>query len=87
MRTGLVAGPIGAIIWALVSLPLRSPVDNVFITATVALVSLLVGVAAGLIWNNLASNQRRLPIYAGSLALGLIAVVVIAVVGNTGSRG
>ena len=78
MRTGLVAESIGAIIGTLVSLPLRSPVDNVFNTTTVALEFLLVRGAAGLIWNNLSSNQRRLPIYAGSLALGLIAVVVIA---------
>jgi len=82
MRTGLIVGSIAAIVAALVSMPLRSPVDNVFNTATVAVASLLVGVAAGLIWDHLASNQQRLPIYAGILALGLIAAVAIAVVGN-----
>ena len=82
MRTGLIIGSVGAIVAALVSLPLRSPVDNVFNTATVAVASLIVGVAAGLIWDRLASNQRRLQFYAGALALGLIAVVVIAAVGN-----
>ena len=82
MRNGLIAGSIAAIVAALVSLPLRSPVDNVFNTATVAVATLLVGVAAGLIWDKLAANQRRLPYYAGALALGLIAVVVIAVAGN-----
>jgi len=82
MRTGLIAGSIAAIVAALVSLPLRSPVDNVFNTATVAVAALLVGVAAGLIWDKLAASQRRLPYYAGALALGLIAVVVITVVGN-----
>ena len=82
MRTGLIAGSTAAIVAALVSLPLRSPVDNVFNTATVALASLLVGLAAGLVWDSLASNQRRLPLYVGALALGLIAVVVIAAVGN-----
>ena len=82
MRTGLIAGSIAAIVAALVSLPLRSPVDNVFNTATVALASLLVGVAAGLIWDKLATRHRRLPYYAGILVLGLITVVVISVVGN-----
>ena len=83
MRNGLIAGSIAAIVAALASLPLHSPVDNVFNTATVAVASLLVGVAAGLVWDGLAANRRRLPYYAGALALGLIAVVVIAVVGNT----
>ncbi len=82
MRTGLIAGSAGAVVAAILSLPLRSPVDNVFNTATVVVASLIVGVAAGLIWDKLASSRRRLPYYAGSLALGLIAVMAIAVVGN-----
>ncbi|MCH7738305.1 MAG: hypothetical protein IH872_13005, partial [Chloroflexi bacterium] len=75
MRNGVIAGSIAAIVAALVSLPLRSPLDNVFNTATVALASLLVGIAAGLVWDKLAASPRRLPYYAGALALGLIAVV------------
>ena len=82
MRTGLIAGSIAAIVAALVSLPLRSPLDNVFNTATVALASLIIGIAAGLVWDKLAASQRRLPYYAGALVMGLIAVVVIAAVGD-----
>ena len=82
MRTGLIAGSIAAIVAALVSLPLRSPLDNVFNTATVALASLIIGIAAGLVWDKLAASQRRLPYYAGILAMGLITVVVIAAVGD-----
>lgn len=82
MRTGVIAGSIAAIVAALVSLPLQSPVDNVFNTATVVMASVLVGIAAGLIWDKLADSPRRLPYYAGALALGLIAVVVIAAAGN-----
>ncbi len=82
MRAGLISGSIAAIIAALVSLPLQSPVDNVFNTATVAAASQLVGVAAGLIWQKLAASQRRVPYYAGALALGLIAVVALAAVGE-----
>ena len=82
MRTGLIAGSIAAIVAALVSLPLRSPLDNAFNTATVALASLIIGIAAGLVWDKLAASQRRLPYYAGALVMGLIAVVVIAAVGD-----
>ena len=82
MRTGLIAGSIAAIIAALVSLPLHSPADNVFNTATVAIASLLVGIAAGLIWEALAANQRRSEYYAGILVFGLVVVVAIAVIGN-----
>ena len=82
MRIGLIAGSIAAIIAALVSLPLHSPADNVFNTATVAIASLLVGIVAGLIWQALAANQRRLEYYAGILAFGLVVVVAIAVIGD-----
>ena len=82
MRTGLISGSIAAIVVALVSLPLHSPVDNVFNTASVAAASLFAGVAAGLFWNKLAASQRRAIHYAGGLALGLIAVVALAAVGE-----
>ena len=82
MRTGLISGSIAAMVAALVSLPLHSPVDNVFNTASVAVASLLVGVAAGLIWDKLAAIQQRAIHYAGGLALGLIAVVALAAVGE-----
>ena len=82
MRNGLIAGSIAAIVAALVSLPLRSPVDNVFNTATVAIASLFVGVVAGLVWDKLADSRQRLPYYAGALALGLVSVLALAAVGE-----
>lgn len=82
MRNGLIAGSIAAIVAALVSLPLHSPVDNVFNTATVAIASLFVGVVAGLVWDKLADSRRRLPYYVGALGLGLIAVLALAAVGE-----
>ncbi|MBC8280874.1 MAG: YceI family protein [Chloroflexi bacterium] len=82
MRNGLIAGSIAAIAAALVSLPLRSPVDNVFNTATVVIAALVVGIAAGLLWDTLASSQRRLQSYLGGLAIGLVVVAAAAVVGN-----
>lgn len=82
MRAGLISGSIAAIVAALVSLPLHSPVDNVFNTASVAAASLLVGVAAGLVWGKLAASQRRVLYYTMALALGLIGVVALAAVGE-----
>ena len=49
MLTGLLAGAIAALIAAALSLPLHSPDDAFFNTATVALAGLIVGVAAGLL--------------------------------------
>ena len=82
MRAGLIAGSIAAIVAALVSLPLHSPVDNVFNTASVAAASLLVGVAAGLVWGKLAASQRRVMYYTTALALGFVGVVALAAVGE-----
>ena len=82
MRNGVIAGSIAAVVVALVSLPLRSPADNVFNTATVGLASLFVGIAASLLWDKLAGSQRRPLYHAGALAFGLTAVVVIAVLGE-----
>jgi len=82
MRNGVIAGSIAAVVVALVSLPLRSPADNVFNTATVGLASLFVGIAASLLWDELAGSQRRPLYHAGALAFGLTAVVVIAVLGE-----
>ena len=82
MRTGLIAGSIAAIIAALVSLPLNSPVDNVFNSLTVAAASLAVGIGAGMVWDRLAANSHQAQYFVGGLALGLVAVVVVAVAGN-----
>ena len=50
MTAGLTAGAVAAILAVLVSLPLRSPSDTLFNSATVALAGLLAGVVAGIIW-------------------------------------
>lgn len=63
MRNGVIGGSIAAILATLVSLPLHSPVDNVFNSATVALASLFVGIGAGVFWNKLEDSQRQLPYY------------------------
>ena len=58
MTAGLTAGAIAAILAVLVSLPLRSPSDTLFNSATVALAGLLAGVVAGIVWQ-IARRSRR----------------------------
>ena len=82
MLIGLAAGSIAAIVVALVSLPLNSPVDNVFNSATAGLASLIVGIVAGWLWVRFAANPRRVVYYVAVLVAGLVAAVVLAVVGN-----
>ena len=83
MIAGLIAGSIAAIVASLVSLPLRSPVDSVFNTATITVGSLVVGIVAGLLWNGLSSNPRRIPYYMAALATVFVLIVVIAFVGTS----
>ena len=83
MIAGLIAGSIAAIVASLVSLPLRSPVDSVFNTATITIGSLVVGIAAGLLWNGLSSNPKRIPYYVSALAAVFVLIAVIAFAGNS----
>ena len=58
MTAGLTAGAIAAILAVLVSLPLRSPSDTLFNSASVALAGLLAGVAAGIVWQISRRSER-----------------------------
>ena len=80
MLAGLTAGAIAAIIAALVSLPLHSPVDSVFNSATVAVATLAVGGISGLLWGRL--SDRALWYVAAMAGLFVIALV-IAFIGNS----
>ena len=83
LLAGVIAGSIAAIVASLVSLPLRSPVDSVFNTATIALASLVVGIVSGLLWAALDGKPRRMLIFDAVLAVAFIVVVAIAAVGNS----
>lgn len=74
---GLLSGSIAAFLASLASLPLHSPDDVFFNTASVTVGALLTGLMAGLVW--WAVRQRGLPVaaFAGCLAL-TFAVVAIA---------
>ena len=74
MREGLIAGSIAAVIAALVSLPLRSPHDTFFNSASVVIGVLIVGIVAGAIWGRLASARNGRLYFALMLVGGLAAV-------------
>ena len=74
MRIGLMAGSVAAIAASLVSLPLRSPNDLVFNTATVSVAAIAVGIAAGAVWPRLAGTRR--PTLYFSLLLGAVLILV-----------
>ena len=59
MNAGITAGAVSAIVAALVSLPLHSPDDARLNSASVALVSILIGLIAGLIWRMLVNTEGR----------------------------
>ena len=83
MKAGLIAGSAAAIVAAIVSLPLRSPVDSIFNSATVVIGVLVVGLAAGMAWKALGQWERGILYYASALGGGLIAVAALAVLVET----
>ncbi len=75
---GLGAGALAAAAAALLSLPLRSPDDAFFNTASVTLGALLVGLLAGLLWWALQRRARPLRAFAAWLLAGFVLVVAAA---------
>ena len=75
---GLVAGAQAAIVAALVSLPLHSPDNVVFNTATVALATLALGIAAGLLWNLLEQRRSGRQLYTLAACAGFALAAVLA---------
>ena len=83
MRTGLLAGSVAAVVVALVSLPLRSPLDSLLNSATVVLGVLAGGLIAWFAWRALANGPHRHLYYVGSLGGGLVVATIIAAIGET----
>lgn len=77
MRAGIIAGSVAAIAAVLLSLPLYSPSDTLFNSASVAAGSLVAGVVAGLLWNALPAGPRRLRRFVSAWAV-LFALTVVA---------
>ena len=83
IRTGILAGSAAAVVATLVSLPLHSPTDTLFNSATVTLGSLAAGLASGVIWKGLSRYAARPRIFSVIWALGLGLVAAAAVAGET----
>ena len=76
---GLTAGAIAAVIAALVSLPLHSPVDIAFNSATVTVAALVVGVLSGFLWTRFAG---RMLWFLGGLAGIFLVALIVALAGS-----
>lgn len=77
---GVLAGAVGAIVAAIVSIPLRSPDDLIGNSASVTLGALAVGIASGVYWRRVhdqADASRKLWMFA---AVGFGAAVVLFVI-------
>ena len=83
LRAGLTAGSIGAVAGVLVNLPLDSPSDAFFNSASVMAGSLLAGLGSGLLWRVLGDSPRRPAFFAVSLALVFGLVSAAAIVGES----
>jgi hypothetical protein len=80
---GLVAGSVAAVIESLVSLPLRSPDDILFNSATVTAGALFAGLVAGVLWRVLAGNRNRHIAFAVLWTGGFGLTAVAAFLGET----
>ena len=72
MRVGLIAGSTAAVAASLVSLPLHSPNDLLFNSATVSVAAIALGIAAGAAWPRLADTRRPTFYFSLLLAAALI---------------
>ena len=80
MRAGLIAGSIAAVAVTLISLPLHSPSDTLFNSATATIASLAVGIGAGMMWHILSSRRGRWLHFAlgWGIGFGVVALATIA---------
>ena len=80
VRAGLTAGSVAAMVGVLANLPLHSPSDAFFNSATVMPAALLAGLGAGLLWRALSPRRRRTIYFAAAtaLAFGLVSIAAIA---------
>jgi hypothetical protein len=81
----VVAGAVAGTIAAIVQLPLHSPSDTVFNSASVSAGALAAGGYMGLVWREAVRRRvgRRWQVAAFAAAAGFLAGVVIAVVSET----
>lgn len=80
--SGIAAGAVAAVVASLASLPLDSPDDVLFNTATVTLGALAAGVACGALWRLLSERDQRTVVYAAALAATFLAIIILSFVGE-----
>jgi polyisoprenoid-binding protein YceI len=80
LLSGLPAGAIAAIVASLVSLPLDSPDDVIFNTATVTVAALVVGLWLGVVWQVLGERPSGLVLYGGAAIATFGVAVVVALI-------
>ena len=83
VAAGFLAGSIAAIAASFVSLPLRSPNDALLNSGAVMIVSLSVGIAAGVVWRALEGNSRRQSVFGFVWVAAFATTVVVTIVGET----
>jgi hypothetical protein len=83
MRAGIAAGSVAAIIAAMVSLPLHSPDDIFFNSATVVIGALMAGLGAGIVWHFLAGRRRDTLIFAAVWVVAIAFTAAFALAGET----
>jgi polyisoprenoid-binding protein YceI len=83
MLAALIAAGVGALIACVVSLPLHSPDDVMFNTATLTGGALAAGVLSGLAWSRLVPRQGRNRRFALLLAAVFAVVALAAAAGDT----
>ena len=83
MRAGIAAGSVAAIIAAMVSLPLHSPDDIFFNSATVVIGALMAGLGAGIVWHFLAGRRRGTLIFAAVWVVAIAFTAAFALAGET----
>ena len=72
MRVGVTAGSVAAVAASLVSLPLHSPNDLLFNSATVSVGAIALGIAASAAWSRLSDTKRPTLYFSLLLGAGLI---------------
>ena len=82
VRAGLLTGAIAAAANALLSLPLRSPHDALFNSASVTLATLAVCLAGGLLWRFALTRSDPARVYALLLAALAACLFALAVAGE-----
>ncbi len=80
LLAGLVAGTAAAVVASLVSLPLPSPDDAFFNSASTTLAALAAGLAGGAVWRAVQNRPRPRRTFAGLMLVALVVVSVVVLI-------